>query len=140
MLADTCHAAADLPLLAAACTGLHKLDLTRATTPASDQAAPPAGALSALSQLQHLTSLSLCGVDDAAAVQLAALTGLESLSVVWQSSVSDAGVQALTALRRLTHLWVHGDLSARVAPGYLLSLRSQVSLSQRGLNPVSFAS
>lgn len=90
MLANSCHAAADLPLLVAACPGLLKLDLTRCTP---GDTPPPAGTLSALSQLQHLTSLSLCGVDDTAASQLAALTRLESLSVVWQSSLGDDGVQ-----------------------------------------------
>lgn len=123
MLADSCHAAADLPLLVAACPGLHQLDLTRCTP---GDIPPPAGSLSALSQLQHLSSLSLCSVDDAAAAQLAALTRLESLSVLWWSSLSDAGVQVLRALRRLTNLWVHGELSTRVAGGYVLSLSSRV--------------
>lgn len=72
--------------------------------------------------------MALCNVDDTAAVHLARLTHLESLSVVWQSSISDQGAQALTALRRLTQLWVHGALSSKLAPGYLLSLYSEVSV------------
>jgi hypothetical protein len=123
LLADTFHAAADMRALVSACPALRRLDIIRATPYDSPL---PANTLSALPQLQHLTNVSLCNVDDAAAEQLAKLTHLESLSVVWQSSVSDKGAQALTALRRLTQLWVHGALSSKLAPGYLLSLQSQV--------------
>jgi hypothetical protein len=115
--------AGDMQGLVASCPSLQRLDLIRATpydTPL------PAGMLSLLPNLHHMTYLSMTNVDDGAAAQLAGLTGLESLSIVWQSSITDKGVQELTALRRLTQLWVHGALSSQLAPGYLLSLQSKV--------------
>jgi hypothetical protein len=116
--------ASDMQGLVTSCPSLQRLDLIRATpydTPL------PAGMLSLLPKLHHMTHLSMTNVDDGAAAQLARLTGLESLSIVWQSSITDKGVQELTALRRLTQLWVHGALSSQLAPGYLLSLQSKVS-------------
>jgi hypothetical protein len=128
LLADSfaLHTSADMQALVTACPGLRKLDIIRATP---YDLPLPHGMLSQLPNLRQVTCLSLCNVDDSAARRLAALTQLESLSVVWQSSISDSGVQELTALRRLTQLWVHGALSTQLAPGYLLSLQSKVSLT-----------
>lgn len=104
------HGAADAQHLAC-CTALQELSITL----------QPGAVPVPLQQLQALTSLTIGGVEDAAAGCIAQLTCLVQLYIGngsdrWLAELTPAGLLQLTTLRALTHLCVLAAENSAAAP------------------------